>query len=148
MESITREELEAFESLGIGIVPGRRMTTSAPWPAELEELVGALSYKPGWQFELCEPVRTGGACRGLALRIFATNPDTFDPVAGRNVSHYFPVPAAVWVRSVWKRWLFDRILDVERHETMEFFKIGDVRPFAPNHTDAGDPYAVADRGIG
>ena len=44
--------------------------------------------------------------------------------------HVFLAPGA---SGDWERWLLDRILDVERHEAMEFFSISGRRPFYPEH---------------
>jgi hypothetical protein len=58
------------------------------------------------------------------------------------VGHYFPVPAAAYNRSSWMRWLLDRLLEVERHEACEFFRIGGQRVYAPHHSEGEDPYVV------
>lgn len=43
------------------------------------------------------------------------------------------------------RWVFDRLLEVERHEAAEFFQVDGMRPFWPNHQDEGSPYAHVER---
>jgi hypothetical protein len=68
--------------------------------------------------------------------------DAYHPTVPRPVYFYFPVPAATYDESSWRRWLFERILDVERHEAMEHFQIGDKRPYAPIHAPGHDPYIV------
>ena len=42
------------------------------------------------------------------------------------------------------RWVFEFLLDIERHEAAEFFQWDGARPFWPAHGD-GDPYAPAER---
>ncbi len=53
-----------------------------------------------------------------------------------------PVPPAAYNERSWKRWLFEQILLVERHEAAEFFQVDGDRPFAPYHHDGNDPYIV------
>jgi hypothetical protein len=79
-----------------------------------------LRYREGWSFELKDIERDhadvhSGAAGGL----------TFIGITGDygGLYFYFPVPAATFNRASWLRWLFDRILDVERHEAMEHFAI-------------------------
>ncbi len=55
-----------------------------------------------------------------------------------------PVPPASYNKRSWQRWLFDQILLVERHETMEFFTIDEEKPYSPNHGPGNDPYIVAE----
>lgn len=59
-----------------------------------------------------------------------------------RVHHYRIVPAATFNRESWQRWLFDQVLEVERHEAMEFFDIDGSVPYAPNHGPGHDPYVV------
>lgn len=68
--------------------------------------------------------------------------DAYRPEVPRPVYFYFPVPAATFNRASWQRWLFDRLMDVERHEAMEHFQVGDERPFSPTHAPGWDPYIV------
>jgi hypothetical protein len=58
------------------------------------------------------------------------------------VRHLFPVPPAAYNRDSWQRWLFERLLEVERHEAMEFFQIDGTKPYAPNHGPGWDPYLI------
>jgi hypothetical protein len=139
------------------------MRQYAPFPHELADLVAKLKYRPGWRFRLedieRDPADThGGAAGGLTLvGLTGTNSwtderghfyegamDAYHPETPRPVYFYFPVPAATFNRAPWQRWLFDRLMDVERHEAMEHFQIGDERPFAPTHGPGDDPYVVHD----
>ena len=56
------------------------------------------------------------------------------------------VPAAAYDERSWRRWIFEQILLVERHEAMEFFQVGDDKPFAPSHGFGQDPYLVREIG--
>jgi hypothetical protein len=72
-----------------------------------------------------------------------------------TVDHYFAVPPATYNEQSWRRWLFDRLGDVDTHERMEDFTLatpardpgkGDeiTRPYAPNHGPGQDPYRVCE----
>lgn len=123
----------------------------APYPTELADLVAQIAYRPGWRFTLTDlerdPATTRGApAGGLTLIIFADVHDSYHPEQRRPVNHYFVVPAATYDRRSWLRWLLDRCLDVERHEACEWFRLGDERPFAPNHGPGRDPYTIFEYG--
>ncbi len=124
-----------------------RLYQDAPFPDALWELVDAASYKLGWRFWLGNTDRDEGTCSGLTLIVYVTGPNSYGTEPGPDtitVSHWFPVPAATYEERTWRRWLFDRCLDVERHEAMEWFKIDGRRPFAPNHGPGRSPYEVHD----
>jgi hypothetical protein len=121
----------------------------APYPAELAALVAACRYRPGWHLRLEPVVRDpadthSGESSGLTLTVTTEGYDSNHPQYGQNyrVAHFFAVPPATYNRRAWQRWLFDRLCDVERHEAMEFFFIGDAKPFAPLHGPGNDPYTV------
>lgn len=111
-------------------------------PAEsraiLEDLVRRLSYKT-WQFNLRD-VDRGQGCVGTTLEIGAEVPDSWDPSKTVGFLHLMPVPAAAYNASSWTRWIFAQILDVERHEAMEFFKIDGEAPYFPSHAPGWHPY--------
>ena len=119
-----------------------RMTQDAPYPQELAEIVSAATCKPGWSFKLIDTDRDDRTCHGLTLIIYVLGPNSDAPDSKIHVSHWFPIPAATWERREWELWLFERCMDVERHETMEFFKISGTRPFPPNHKRGRNPYLV------
>lgn len=138
------------------------MSQWAPYPTILAELVSKLRYRPGWQFRLDDierdPASSHGAAAGGLTFIGITGTwtwpefagearyegadDAYHPGTPRPVHFYFPVPAATYDEQSWRRWLFDCLLDVERHEAMEHFRIGAERPFAPNHGPGRNPYVV------
>lgn len=145
------------------------MRQYAPFPAVLAELVANLRYRPGWTFELKDierdPASThGAAAGGLTLvgltgewvreevepsgtqRVYRGAMDAYHPSVPRPVYFYFPVPAATYDERSWRRWIFDRLLDVERHEAMEHFQIGDERPYSPSHGPGNDPYFIREVG--
>lgn len=119
------------------------MVQRAPYPAELDDLVSKLAYRPGWRFELKHMERDEG-CEGLTFVAYTLGYDTYHPENGETygVFHYFPVPPATYNRQSWQRWLFDRVTEIEGHECCEFFQIGGGRPFAPNHGPGWNPYGV------
>lgn len=104
---------------------------------QARDLVGRLAYKPGWTFKVGGPL-------GRFLCVFATTDDSTDPTRTRTTQHMFELPAVSDERSFFT-WVFDRLLDIERHEAAEFFAVGDFRPFYPNHQDEGSPYEHVDR---
>jgi hypothetical protein len=71
----------------------------------------------------------------------AYNPDT-----EIRVQHLFPVPPAAYDERSWRRWMFERVLEVERHEAAEFFVIDGERPYAPHHGPGNDPYIIFEVG--
>lgn len=114
----------------------------APFPEELEGLIESVRYKPGWFFAL-DDINRGQDCEGLTLTITLHCQDSYHPEKPRSVLHFFPVPAAAYNVYSWRRWLFDRVLDVERHEAMEWFQDSSgFRAFAPNHGPGYDPYTI------
>lgn len=130
------------------------MRQVAPTPTVLFGLVDALVYRPGWTFTLSELDRGQGS-KGLTLDIVTLTANSYYPrtcetcqsvVTNYRVHHYFIVPAAAYNRQSWLRWLFDRVVDVERHEACEFFQIAGTRPYAPHHGPGNDPYIVFDHG--
>lgn len=117
----------------------------APYPAILADLVSRLTYRKGWMFSLRD-VDRGQGSEGLTLSVYGQYPDTYNPEQLIRVVHYFPVPPAAYDERSWRRWLFERVLEVERHEAMEFFRIDGERPYAPHHGPGNDPYIVFEYG--
>lgn len=122
---------------------------TAPYPAELEELIGQLYYRPGWRFALGtierDPASTHGSSAGGLTFIATTNTlDSYDHHRHIAVNHYFPVPAATYNRASWQRWLLNCLLLVEQHECCEFFTIDGAKPFAPLHGPGEDPYRIVE----
>jgi hypothetical protein len=132
--------------------PGETMHQTAPYPHLLEDLVSKLTYRKhlGWRVWLDEdlqrdkPGRHSGESRGLTLVVQRRGPDTYHPDEIIAVNHYLPVPAATYDERSWRRWLFDRLGDVDTHERMEDFVISGARPFAPQHGPGNDPYRVCE----
>lgn len=142
---------------------GIMLRQEAPYPYALAELVEHLAYKPKWRFTL-EDTDRGQGSEGLTLCILITTPDSYNPERLRSVMHYMPVPPAAFDRRSWRRWLFEQVLLVERHEACEFFRFETTeggpfqkrdgswsdtyveRPYAPHHGPGNDPYIVFDHG--
>ena len=117
----------------------------APYPEALKELLAAIKYKEGWEFSLDEDYKRGQGCTGLTLNILINCPDSYSDKRFR-VLHLMPVPAAAYNKQSWRRWLFEQILLVERHEAAEFFEIDGKKPFAPHHLAGNDPYTIFEPG--
>jgi hypothetical protein len=125
---------------------------TAPYPQSLAIMIEQVRYKPGFRFEL-NNIDRGQDSKGLTLSIYITTNDAYHSDRDRSVVHYFPVPPAAYDERSWQRWLFDRILDVETHEAMEFFRfppeqVGDkeIHPYAPSHGPGNDPYMIREVG--
>lgn len=140
----------------------RIMTQTAPWPQALEDMVVAFRYKPRWRFWLSPDLDRGQGSKGTTLVVEITEPDAYHPEKMRTVNHFFIVPAAAYDYRSWRRWLFDRIADVDTHERCEAFQVVDTpeygvkheshhhevvtRPYAPSHGFGQDPYLVRELG--
>lgn len=142
-----RPGVHAGEARGMTLVAERHGPDSYH-PADIEralrDLLTAISKNidqvPG-------PVSTAAEQAREALRQLIT------------VSHYFPVPAATYDERSWRRWLFDRLGDIDTHERMEDFVLEVTvtdehgcqarsleRPYAPSHGPGNDPYMVRELG--
>lgn len=119
------------------------MVQTAPYPVILRDLVARCTYRPGWTVRLYgNAYERDTGCEGLTLSITTDTVNSYHPEQSIHVQHLFIVPAATYNEQSWRRWLFERFLDVEKHETMEFFTIDGVKPFAANHGPGFDPYQV------
>lgn len=123
----------------------KELQQRAPWPETLVALVENLKYKEGWAFSLQDLDRGQGSA-GLTLIIHLSTIDSYDRARDFSVVHYMLVPPAAYNEASWRRWLFDQILLVERHEAAEFFMIDDFRPYAPHHGPGFDPYQIFEHG--
>lgn len=121
------------------------MRQVAPYPTILARLVERVRYKPDWYLTLNDITRGQGSL-GLTLIINVHTTDTYHQDRKIRVSHYMPVPPAAYDERSWRRWLFDQILLVERHEACEFFQVDGDRPYAPSHGPGNDPYLVREIG--
>lgn len=104
---------------------------------DIDGLVGALTYKPGWEFKV------GGPGHRF-LCVFATTVDSADLTRQRCTQHMFEIPAGLDGRQL-VRWVFDRLLLAELHEAGEFFAVDGFRPYFPHHQDEGSPYELVER---
>lgn len=134
----------------------RRLNSqTATYPDVLAGLVGDLTYRPGWRFRLAsdfprdqDPESGEVTGRGLTFIVTTVGYDSYHPDRGQTyrVNHFFPVPPATYDVRSWRRWLLDRLLEVERHEACEFFAIAGQRPYAPSHGPGNDPYLIREVG--
>lgn len=118
------------------------------WPPELVLLVAGCTYRPGWRVALeqvPEPVAGLTCPTGPCLAVYTATVDAQDPSRPHNARHLFPVPPLPYSRSAWQRWLLERLIDVERHEAMEFLRIDGAQPYVPEHQAGVDLYVVAER---
>jgi hypothetical protein len=122
------------------------MIQTAPYPEVLARLVGALRYKLGWHFGLSS-IDRGQGSEGLTFQVWSQTQDAYHPLRQTHVAHYFIVPAAAYNERSWRRWILDRLIEIETHEACEFTRFMDdrgveVRPWAPLHGPGNDPYFV------
>lgn len=125
----------------------KMMNQVAPYPHILASLVKRIKYKSGWTFDLVDMDRGQGS-EGLTLRILLSCTDSYHPEYKDmfRVLHFMLVPPAAFNEQSWRRWLFEQILLVERHEACEFFMLDGLRPYAPHHGPGNDPYIVFEQG--
>lgn len=136
----------------------------SPYPEILADLVRRLRYRQhlGWavylvmDYQRDKPGRHTGESRGLTLIVTRAGTNTYDPRQVMNVNHLFPVPPATYNEASWRRWLFDRLGDVDLHERMEDFALTTghedepgsprdwERPYKPNHGPGEDPYRITE----
>ncbi len=98
-----------------------------------------VTYKD-WDVDVDYDANLPDGSRGPALKILMNCDDTYEIRPHLDLTHTFPIPADFRTDSNWARWIFDRILDVERHESMEWFKVNGVRALAPDHSPGADFY--------
>lgn len=122
----------------------KRNRQEGPWPEELESLIKRMRYKKGWVVYITEKER-GQGCSGLTLNIVMEEADSYSEKRIR-VWHLMAIPAAAYNEKTWRRWLFEQILLVERHEAAEFFEIDGKKPYAPHHLDGWDVYTIFEPG--
>lgn len=141
-------------------MPERRIVQDAPWPDDLEWLIEHVRYREGWTFHLF-PDSTRDAERydengwpigriagGTTVEIVLRGPNSYNDKSISSTRFIFPVPAATFKRAAWRRWLFERIGEVELHERMEWFRFtGKTErhlevPYAPLHGPGENPYTV------
>ncbi len=148
--------------------------TDTLFPAqELVDMIKRLVYKEGWVFEYLQPnlfrimikcedstgVYKSREVRPIDYDFGTTRGSTrlsFESDRPFVVSHTFIMPpeAAMFSEKDSRRWLLDRIVNVETHEACEFFALESkthprsyFKPFFP-HTgnfQTERPYAIVDR---
>jgi hypothetical protein len=93
---------------------------------EIERPVRAIlqsfTYKPGWKFSVMEG--------HLVINFKAVDTDNTENLI--PISFVQGIPTLVRDDYPWDRWLLDMIMEVERHEAQEFFKINGVKVFDPH----------------
>lgn len=149
MESFTCPECRATsyypEDVRYGYCGRCHKFTGSAWPDQpyeppgLRDLIGILTYKPGWQTYM-GLFEEDGEARCWAFYVISDTEDSLNPGRRIRVRHEFLIPPASYNRDVWAAWLLDRLGDVEMHERNEFFRLDGVREFAPHHGNGEDPY--------
>lgn len=104
----------------------------------LARFVASLGYKPGWRFKLAGPGNRW-------LCVYASTPNSLHPERVRLTQHQFEFPDPLPDHVGLCRWVRDRLLAIEQHESCEFLVVDGVRPFWPHHQDEGSPYELVER---
>lgn len=109
----------------------------------LEQVLTEIEYKrdepPLQRFQL---VRREDELNYCILNVFTYNENTYKPGQMRCTRHEFVVPAATYNEAAWLRWVFDRVVSIEVHETAEQFFFRGKRTYAPHHGNGWDPYVL------
>lgn len=108
----------------------------------LEEALKSIEYKRdqhpiNLRFEL----KRDDASNYAVLYIYTYNVNTYKPDEMRFTRHEFVIPVCTYNKSAWVRWVFDRIVSIEVHETCEWFFVDGERIYAPHHGNGWDPYS-------
>jgi hypothetical protein len=136
--------------------------------AELQAMVDALRYKPGWEFMLRYGATSsaGASVTGpqattssigsaghitlahpplpVTLAIIVRTPDAHKHEKIIYVPHTFAVPPED-DHPPWDEWLLACIHNVEVHEMCEFYQVGGHRPFYPEHGPTANLYSIKRR---
>ena len=94
----------------------------SPDEEPLQRLLNGFTYRPDWSFVIENGV--------LVVRALVIDTDN----TGKIIPLQFGIglPSRVRPGFDWTRWLFDQIMEVERHEAQEFFKINGIKVFDPH----------------
>lgn len=107
---------------GGGPVTGELRLRAQTWDL-LAEALGEIRYTrdegSGDRFRLVRDDDSNYA----VLYVFTHNPNTYRPEEIRHTRHEFVVPVATYNKAAWTRWVFDRIVSIELHETCESFQV-------------------------
>lgn len=106
-------------------------------------VVRSVRYKPGWKFGILGYGGTAIGTRMLTITVETIEPLTWEQAI---ITHQLPIPAALGPdqREI-EDWIFAQIVNVERHEAAEFYTVGEVRPFLPDHGPGADVYDIRRR---
>lgn len=133
--------------------PPKMMRQVAPYPQALADIIGHLTYKPGWTIWLEDDMDREQGSEGLTLMVRALVYDSRKPLTAweamstppnKHILHLFPVPAASFNARSWRHWLFERLGDVDTHERAEFFQVDGELPFAPLHAPGNNPHMIVE----
>lgn len=110
----------------------------------LQEAIAEIDYRrdPLPKGRLRFVLTRGDDSNHAVLLIRTYNPNTYKPEEMRLTGHEFIVPAATYNKRQWSRWVVERILSIEAHETVENVFINGERIHSPYHGDGWDPYAL------
>jgi hypothetical protein len=100
--------------------------------SDMAAVLGRMSYKSGWRFEVYE-----GRHEGPHLRIAAENiPDAYEPGVMARFDVHSSVPP-MRDEDAFLDWLLWRLQRIEIHECREFMKL-DGKPYSNPHGEDAD----------
>lgn len=106
----------------------------------LQQVVKEFTYKPGWHVYIGLEIDEKDGSGGWQLFIVSNTENSRKLNERIRVRHPFLIPAASYDYKTWCAWVFDRCIDVERHEAGEFALFNGERLFAPHHGNGENPY--------
>lgn len=99
-----------------------------PRIVSLGEVVPTIRYKPGWSFHY----------DGMSLMVYCASLNSCDMKTALTTNHRIPTPVALFHnRHAAEDWVMAKIIEVETHEAMEFFRTSEGRPFFPHEAGGG-----------
>lgn len=98
---------------------------------EAMKLIKSVTYKPGWK------LIAGFDPQWAAVRMYwhtvvpdAGAPEQMTPVVHQTLLSMAEVGGMT--PELLTKWIFGMVLDAERHEAKEFFRVGGVQPYDPH----------------
>lgn len=98
----------------------------------LQRHIRLRQYKPGWTLTVYE-----GEFEGQHLRIRADVENSYHPGETVPLDIHTPIPPMPSL-TYFDRWLLARLIRIETHEAMEWYRDADGRPIYNPHRDGAD----------
>jgi hypothetical protein len=99
----------------------------------LEAMLARVTYKPGWRLEI-RPSPAQGVQK--ALYVVAEIANSWRPEEDGYFGRSAPIPPSL-DKAAFYRFVFEEVLEMERHEAREWFRVDGVPPFDPHREEPG-----------